>query len=114
MDTESPRASGPTAPPCPSRIAKKLPGGEATLVRAYRTRNKEITLCRTPDDQLYYYGEFAGRPSTGLAMKAEKTADGYIARNGPYRYTIDGDKVTVTQYGSTIGQERLVPEPSPR
>ncbi|WP_406446864.1 hypothetical protein OHB14_50215 [Streptomyces sp. NBC_01613] len=83
------------------------------MVRAYRTRNNHITLCRTNGGRLYYYGEFTGRPSTGLAMRAEETTDGYVARNGPYRYTIDGDKVIVTQNGRTIGQESLSPEPSP-
>ncbi|MFJ4801187.1 zinc finger protein [Streptomyces murinus] len=107
--------AGPTGPSCPSRIAKKLPGagGKATLVRAYRTSNKQITLCRTDDDRLYYYGEFIGRPSTGLAMEAEQTDDGYVARNNPYRYTIHDGEVVITRDGSTIGRERLVPEPSP-
>jgi len=83
------------------------------LIRAYRTDNKQITLCRTPDDQLYYYGEFTGRPSTGIAMEAEVTQDGYVARNGPYRYTIDRGTVIVTQNGRRIGREDLTPEPSP-
>lgn len=109
----SPPPRAPSADSCPSRIERKLPGGEATLVRAFRTQNKQITLCRTPDDQLYYYGEFIGRPSTGIAMKAEKTTDGYVARNGPYRYTIENGKVTIAENGNTVGQENLTPEPSP-
>ncbi|WP_223125756.1 hypothetical protein [Streptomyces sp. TRM68367] len=103
----------PSGSPCPARIAKKLPGREAALIEAYRTSNKQITLCRTEDGQLYYYGEFIGRPSTGLAMKAEETNDGYVARNDPYRYTISGDEVIITRYGSRIGREQLIPEPSP-
>lgn len=111
-NTPSPTAT-PSSSACPARIARMLPGGEAALVRAYRTKNKHITLCRTPNDHLYYYGEFTGRPSTGLVMKAEETSDGYVARNGPYRYTIEDGKVTVTRNGGTIGREGLTPEPSP-
>lgn len=58
LDAGPTPAAGPTGPSRPSRITKKLPGadGKATLVRAYRTSNKQITLCRTGDDRLYYYG----------------------------------------------------------
>ncbi|MFI2190671.1 hypothetical protein [Streptomyces sioyaensis] len=106
-DPSSTTAS-PSGPSCPSRIAAKLPDGEgATLVRAYRTHNKQIMLCRTPGQHLYYYGEFTGRSDTGITMRAKQTSDGYIAWNKPYRYEISGDTVTVTENGRRIGKEHL-------
>jgi hypothetical protein len=100
--------ASPSGPSCPSRIAAKVPDGEdATLVRAYRTHNKQITLCRTADQHLYYYGEFTGRSGTGIAMRAKETSDGYIAWNKPYQYEINGESVTVTENGRRIGKEHL-------
>ncbi|MFE5947003.1 hypothetical protein [Streptomyces sp. NPDC056480] len=109
--TSSPR---PTGTACPSRIADALPSGDgAALVEAFRTENKQITLCRTRSGKLYYYGEFSDRREPGIAMKAEKTSDGYEATNSPYRYVIHGDTVTVYKSGTRIGREDLSPEPSP-
>lgn len=99
---------------CPSRIADELPDGEgAELVEAFRTSNKQITLCRTTSGSLYYYGEFSDRREKGIAMEAERTSDGYEARNGPYRYDIHDGVVTIYQSGRQIGEEDLTPEPSP-
>ncbi|AZS74248.1 hypothetical protein DDE74_27805 [Streptomyces lydicus] len=106
--------ASPSGPSCPSRIAAKLPDGEdATLIRAYRTHNKQITLCRTPGQHLYYYGEFTGRSDTGIVMRAKKTSDGYLAWNKPYQYEINGDTVTVTENGRRIGKEHLERVASP-
>lgn len=99
---------------CPTRIAAELPDGDgAELVEAFRTSNKQITLCRTTSGTLYYYGEFSDGREPGIAMKAEQTSEGYEARNGPYRYEIHGKVVTVFQSGRQIGEEDLTPEPSP-
>lgn len=99
---------------CPDRIAAELPGGDgAELVRAFRTKNKQITLCRTTSGSLYYYGEFSDGREKGIAMKAKTTGEGYEARNGEYRYVIHDGVVTVYQSGRRIGQEELTPEPSP-
>ncbi|MEU9981623.1 zinc finger protein [Streptomyces sp. NPDC050856] len=107
-------APSATAGQCPGRIAAELPGGEgAGLVEAFRTVNKQITLCRTPGGTLYYYGEFTDRREKGIAMEAEETSDGYEARNGPYRYVIHDGVVTIYQSGERLGEENLVPEPSP-
>ncbi|MET9732512.1 hypothetical protein ABZZ79_18245 [Streptomyces sp. NPDC006458] len=99
---------------CPERIAAELPDGSgAELVEAFRTGNKQITLCRTGSGSLYYYGEFSDGREKGIAMKAERTGSGYVAHNGPYRYEIHDGVVTVYQSGRQIGEEDLTEEPSP-
>ncbi|MFC9308554.1 hypothetical protein ACFTWH_15160 [Streptomyces sp. NPDC057011] len=104
----------PTAASCPGRIAEAIPDGDkAELVKAFRTENKQITLCRTSDGSLYYYGEFSDHREPGIAMPAEETTSGFKARNDPYSYRIDGDTVTVYRDGNRIGRETLSPEPSP-
>jgi hypothetical protein len=103
-----------TAAPCPGRIAEAIPSGDgAELVKAFRTKNKQITLCRTSGGSLYYFGEFSDHREPGIAMPAEKTSDGYEAHNAPYSYRIVGDTVTIYRDGSRIGRETLSPEPSP-
>jgi hypothetical protein len=103
-----------TAAPCPSRIAEAIPSGDgAELVKAFRTKNKQITLCRTSGGSLYYYGEFSDHREPGIAMPAEETSDGFEARNDPYSYRIEGDTVTIYRDGNRIGRETLSPEPSP-
>ncbi|MFI1366229.1 hypothetical protein [Streptomyces griseochromogenes] len=103
-----------TAPACPGRIAAELPDGDgAELVQAFRTKNKQITLCRTASGSLYYYGEFSDGREKGIAMKARTTGGGYEARNGEYRYVIHGGVVKVYQSDRQIGEEDLSPEPSP-
>ncbi|MEU0523633.1 hypothetical protein [Streptomyces niveus] len=115
-DTQSDGSSpSSTATPCPSRIAEAVPDGKSSkLVEAFRTHNKQITLCRTSDGKLYYYGEFSDRREKGIAMPAEKTNDGYVARNAPYKYVIQDGAVTIYESNRRIGQEKLTPEPSPR
>ncbi|MGW5849664.1 hypothetical protein ACWFQ8_17195 [Streptomyces sp. NPDC055254] len=104
----------PAAASCPDRIAEAVPDGSgARLVKAFRTENKQITLCRTSGGSLYYYGEFSDQREPGIAMPAEETTSGFEARNDPYSYRIDGDTVTVYRNGNRIGQETLTPEPSP-
>lgn len=103
-----------TAASCPGRIAEAIPSGDgAELVKAFRTKNKQITLCRTSGGRLYYYGEFSDHREPGIAMRAKETSDGYEARNDPYSYRIDGDAVTIYRDGNRIGRETLSPEPSP-
>ncbi len=103
-----------TAAPCPGRIAEALPSGEgAELVKAFRTKSKQITLCRTSDGSLYYFGEFSDQREPGIAMPAEETSEGYEAHNASYSYRIEGDSVTIYRDGSRIGREPLSPEPSP-
>ncbi|MFE6891057.1 hypothetical protein [Streptomyces sp. NPDC057694] len=104
-----------TTTACPTRIADELPSGAgAGLVEAYLTKNKQITLCRTTAGQLYYYGEFSDHRDAGIAMQASRTSDGYEADNGPYRYVIHGDLVTIYESGRQIGEETVTPEPSPQ
>jgi hypothetical protein len=99
---------------CPGRIADELPSGDgAELVEAFRTGNKQITLCRTSAGKLYYYGEFSDHREPGIAMPAERTSDGYKADNPPYRYDIHDGVVTIYRSGTRIGQEEVTPEPSP-
>ncbi|MER5221052.1 zinc finger protein [Streptomyces flaveus] len=103
-----------TAPACPGRIAAELPEGDgAELVEAFRTSNKQITLCRTTDGSLYYFGEFSDQREQGIAMNAEETSDGYEAYNDPYRYVIHDGVVTIYNADTQIGEEKLTPEPSP-
>ncbi|MFI9239954.1 hypothetical protein [Streptomyces sp. NPDC053079] len=104
-----------TAASCPGRIAAELPRGEnAELVDAFRTDNKQITLCRTTGGSLYYFGEFSDHREPGIAMRAEKTTDGYEANNDSYRYVIHDGVVTIYDSGDQIGQEEITPEPSPK
>ncbi|GAA3843008.1 hypothetical protein ACFS5L_35570 [Streptomyces phyllanthi] len=112
-DSDDPDA-GESAATCPARIAAELPDGDgAELVEAFRTKNKQITLCRTAAGSLYYFGEFSDGREKGIAMEAEETGDGYTARNDPYRYVIHDGVVTIYRSGSRIGEEKLTPEPSP-
>ncbi|MGW1771011.1 zinc finger Ran-binding domain-containing protein [Streptomyces sp. NPDC002104] len=107
---ESPRSAGT----CPGRIADSLPDGAgASLETAFRTGNKQITLCLTTGGKLYYFGEFSDRREPGIAMPAVRTAKGYTARNDPYRYEIHDGVVTIYRSGNRIGEESLTPEPSP-
>jgi hypothetical protein len=99
---------------CPTRIADQLPSGDgAELVKAFRTRNKQITLCRTTGGELYYFGEFSDHREAGIAMPAEATDGGYEASNSPYRYDIHDGFVTIYKSGTRIGREELTAEPSP-
>ncbi|MEU8887589.1 hypothetical protein [Streptomyces sp. NPDC048442] len=112
-----PESTASTPPSCPPRIAAELPGtgSGAELVDAFSTQNKQIVLCRTGEEELFYFGEFSDRREGGIAMPARTTADGYEASNGPYRYRIDVKNQTVTIYesGQRIGRESLRPQPSP-
>jgi hypothetical protein len=113
-DGSGSRGTTSRAAPCPGRIAEAIPSGNgAELVKAFRTKNKQITLCRTSGGSLYYFGEFSDHREPGIAMPAEETSDGYEAHNAPYSYRIGGDTVTIYRDGSRIGRETLSPEPSP-
>lgn len=99
---------------CPTRIAAELPSGDgAELVKAFRTGNKQITLCRTRGGKLFYFGEFSDQREPGIAMPAKQTSGGYEANNPPYRYDIHDGVVTIYDSGKRIGQEELMVEPSP-
>ncbi|MFJ9855372.1 hypothetical protein [Streptomyces sp. NPDC101150] len=103
-----------TAASCPTRIADELPSGDgAELVKAFHTKNKQITLCRTGEGKLYYFGEFSDHREPGIAMPAERTSDGYEASNPPYRYDIHDGVVTIYKSGTRIGQEKVTPDTSP-
>ncbi|MBT2405028.1 MULTISPECIES: hypothetical protein [unclassified Streptomyces] len=116
--SDSPQADtspSSTTAPCPGRIADEIPEGDGSeLVEAFQTDNKQITLCRTSGGTLYYFGEFSDHREKGIAMRAEKTPDGYEARNDPYRYVIHDGVVTIYKSGDRIGQEPITSEPSPK
>ncbi len=112
---DSDKSPSAAAASCPTRIAEELPSGDgAKLVKAFRTKNKQITLCRTGGGKLYYFGEFSDHREPGIAMPAERTGDGYEASNPPYRYDIHDSVVTIYRSGTRIGQEDLTSEPSPK
>lgn len=101
-----------SAAPCPPAAAARLPDADgAVLVADYRTTNKVIILCRENSGKVYYYGAFSGRPSTGMAFPATRTAGGYTAHNGDYTYRVDGRVVTVDLGGRRIDTEHLTPAP---
>lgn len=102
------------APGCPAGIARRLPGsGDAKLVAAYRTKNKRIVICRAGSGGLFYHGEYVDRPGRALLMRASRTRNGFVARNGTYQYEIRGGEVIVTHDGHQIGRERLTRQPPP-
>ncbi|MGW0661046.1 hypothetical protein [Streptodolium elevatio] len=110
----APRATSSGGAPCPARIAGRLPSGSgAQLVKAFRTANKQITLCLTREGKLFYFGEFSDQREPGIAMPAQATGGGYEASNPPYRYVIHGNVVTVYNAGTQVGEETLTPLPSP-
>lgn len=93
---------------CPDRVSERLSGSTSTdLVAAYGAGDNQIFLCRTDSGQVYYYGEYTGRPDTGLAMPASETPHGYIARNGAYTYEVRNGEVIITRGGSEIARKKL-------
>jgi len=89
-----------------------LPGsGPAKLVAAYTTAHHQIVLCRTASGQLYYYGQVRGKPNMNITLPAQKTPQGYFARNvtsnGTYGYAIRGKRVIITRNGTRLGVEHL-------
>ncbi|WP_262055980.1 hypothetical protein [Streptomyces sp. STR69] len=112
--TSDDSGKSPSTASCPTRIADELPSGDgAELVKAFRTSNKQITLCRTTAGKLYYFGEFSDHREAGIAMSAKQTSGGFEATNSPYRYVIHDGVVTIYKSGTRIGQEELEDEPSP-
>ncbi|MCH0571021.1 hypothetical protein I3F60_17455 [Streptomyces sp. MUM 136J] len=101
-------ATGPSTalPPragtlCPTSVAARIPGGTgATLLHAYTTEVHRILLCRTMSGKIYYDGSWlhpsaTHKKSEEITIPAERTTDGYRARNKGYQYTIGNGYVTV-------------------
>ncbi|MFC3995809.1 hypothetical protein ACFOVU_07780 [Nocardiopsis sediminis] len=98
---------------CPQRLAERLPEPEASLVEAFQTTDKQITICQTESGLLYYFGEFTDREDPGVMVPAEQTAEGYEASNEEYVYEISDSEVTVSRNGDPIAREDLLPLPNP-
>ncbi|MFC4561915.1 hypothetical protein ACFO4E_08615 [Nocardiopsis mangrovi] len=98
---------------CPQRLAERLPETDASLVEAFQTADKQITICETESGVLYYFGEFTDREDPGVMVPAEQTADGYEASNDEYVYEITESEVTVRHNGTPIAREDLLPLPNP-
>lgn len=100
-----PAAPAATAPvPCPEAVARHLPTPGATLVAAYQTDRHLVTLCRLPDDRVFYDGRRKDRPATRetlISLPAGQTRDGWLARNGDTTYEVTGDTLVVSE-GSTV------------
>ncbi|WP_159942056.1 MULTISPECIES: hypothetical protein [unclassified Nocardiopsis] len=106
--------SAPREEGCPARVADRLPdAGPATLVEAFETERHRIILCADADGQLYYHGEIPDAAEEPLLIPAERTADGYLARNGAYTYEITGDTVVVSNGGGEIARYTLRPWEDP-
>ncbi|MBN0043751.1 hypothetical protein JS756_06440 [Streptomyces actuosus] len=86
---------------CPAPVAARIPDGTgATLLHAYTTEAHRISLCQTVSGKIYYDGSWlhpdtAQKRSEEITVPAERTADGYRARNGSYQYIIRGRYVFV-------------------
>ncbi|MEV0386339.1 hypothetical protein [Nonomuraea sp. NPDC050643] len=94
---------------CPVHVTRLMPDGQdADLVAGYATGKHDVIICRTRLGQPYYYGQVTGLPGTGLLMPAQETPDGYLARNGLYRYEIRGQEVIVTLRGQELRRTTLI------
>ncbi|ASU84190.1 hypothetical protein CDO52_16575 [Nocardiopsis gilva YIM 90087] len=108
-------SSAPDESDCPARIARLFPQPEeGTLVEAFMSADKLITLCRTESGRLFYYGEYYAEPESGTLVPAEVTDNGYVAESGPFRYEISGDEVVVFRNGEELSRDMLMPLTEPR
>ncbi|MEU9349082.1 hypothetical protein AB0D74_48580 [Streptomyces sp. NPDC048278] len=86
---------------CPGSVAARIPGGDgATVLHAYTTEFHRIVLCRTTGGRIYYDGTWLHpdakhKKSDEITIPAERTADGYRARNLGFLYVIKNGWVTV-------------------
>ncbi|MEU3765866.1 zinc finger Ran-binding domain-containing protein [Amycolatopsis keratiniphila] len=109
--------AGRTAKPCPVEASRWLPdGGEnAELVARYDTGKHTVTICRDSAGSYHYDGQLKGKPTNSdnhISLPAEKSATGFIAVNGEYRYEISGQDLTVKYKGKVQARMRLESLPS--
>ncbi|MEC3975722.1 hypothetical protein [Amycolatopsis sp. H20-H5] len=109
----SPLGEQASGEPCPAAVAGFLPGGRGTAVARYQTDKFLVTICAAADGRLYYDGQARGQPATSqhhLQIPAERTAGGFTARNLGYTYSIDNQRLRVTDgKGRTVLDSALSP-----
>jgi hypothetical protein len=108
----TPTAPTPTAAACPEAAAAWLPNGGsgAVLVAAYTSKRHVITVCRDQSGQHYYDGrvkDAAVTSETHIFLPAERTATGFMARNGSYVYQITGAEIIVSNNGTVLSRSPL-------
>jgi hypothetical protein len=98
---------------CPSAAAMWLPSATgAVLVGMYESDKHVVTLCQDSVGQVWYDGQVKGAAATAenhISKRATKTATGYIAENGLYRYEIDTNTMTlmVTNNGKSMSKKSI-------
>ncbi|MEV6908543.1 zinc finger Ran-binding domain-containing protein [Amycolatopsis sp. NPDC051071] len=109
--------AGRITTPCPVEAARWLPGNgrDAELVARYDTGRHTVTICLDSAGSYHYDGQLKGKPTTKdnhISLPAVRTATGFTAVNGEYRYEISGQDLTVSKKGKIETRLRLVPLPS--
>ncbi|EME60107.1 hypothetical protein [Amycolatopsis decaplanina] len=98
--------------PCPSEVARFLPGGEGVLRIRLQTERHLVTVCETAEGRLFYDGQGKGKPVTDeyhLQIPAQRTADGYIAHRGAYTYEIKPSRLVVTRGEEVLSDSATSP-----
>ncbi|MEU5696223.1 hypothetical protein [Actinosynnema sp. NPDC020468] len=99
---------------CPSEVGRYFasPGGEATLVKAYRTRSFVVVVCQDSAGGLHYDGRKRDAPpgsDTHIALPAEAAPPGHVARNGSVEYRISDGGLVVRSSGAVVVDEVATP-----
>ncbi len=71
-----------------------------------------MTICRDGSGGLHYDGRKRDRPltpDTHIALRAEPSLTGYVARNGATEYRVTESRLTVTSPGEVLVDESATP-----
>ncbi|SFW77095.1 hypothetical protein [Amycolatopsis australiensis] len=100
----------PADKPCPGDAARYLPGGDGTALLVAQTAKSLVTVCRVPDGRIFYDGQARGQAAsdaTHIVLPAQESGDGFVAKNGDYRYTIAGGRLVVSDGDRVLSDEEL-------
>ncbi|GAB3151834.1 hypothetical protein [Amycolatopsis sp. NPDC004378] len=100
----------PEGKPCPGDAARYLPGGEGTALLVAQTARSLVTICRVPDGRVFYDGQARGQAAsddTHIVLPAEASGDGFVAKNGEYRYTVGGGRLVVSVGDKVLSDDEL-------
>ncbi len=71
-----------------------------------------MTICRDGSGGLHYDGRKRDSPitpDTHIALRAEPSLTGYVARSGSTEYRVNGSRLTVTSPGRVLVDESATP-----